>query len=401
MTIREYIKVVMQGAKGYIDERVLKTTVTVSNSTIALDGVTELVDGTIISFTLPSDVNGPIISVNNQTYPVMDVNSKAIMNMSGEVAYLFVYSSGTFFMAGGGSGTGSSSQVVRHKETIFPSYDGQHEFTLSSVYSMGGNCLDVIIDGVPQPASLITEIDNRNFSIDEEFVITTETQIDVSYYQAIELVGDVTVERFCILYASEWTGNTYTLGVNGVTTTSVQEILPALNINDEQLEALQAANLIDAGQNTNAIILKAHGEVPTVDIPLRVLVRGEIKSVSDETPAVDTLPVGTVLHVDANAEVPEGWEVCDNFFTPPTFMNITITANRWADNAYSYAVNGYDKETMYCRVIPSDYASQQIWGECGIFAVDGVTNGTITFTCNEAVPTASLNVTVEVGGLAC
>ena len=81
------------------------------------------------------------------------------------------------------------------------------------------------------------------------------------------------------LLASNWTGSsvpyTYTLAVTGVTANSNQELLPALNITEEQLTALQAANIQDGGQSADTIILKAFGDKPTIDLPIRVIVRGD------------------------------------------------------------------------------------------------------------------------------
>lgn len=80
------------------------------------------------------------------------------------------------------------------------------------------------------------------------------------------------------LAAASWSGDsapyTYTLTVNGVTDTSTQEIVFATSINLEQLTAGQNANIQDGGQSANTIILKAWGEKPTVDLPIRVIMRG-------------------------------------------------------------------------------------------------------------------------------
>ena len=82
-----------------------------------------------------------------------------------------------------------------------------------------------------------------------------------------------------VLFANNWSGDsapyTYTLSVTDVTTTSNQELLPALNITSEQLTALQAANIQDGGQTANTIILKAFGDKPTIDLPIRVILRGD------------------------------------------------------------------------------------------------------------------------------
>ncbi|MDL2274494.1 hypothetical protein LJC34_08180 [Oscillospiraceae bacterium OttesenSCG-928-G22] len=82
------------------------------------------------------------------------------------------------------------------------------------------------------------------------------------------------------LAAASWSGSAapyaYTLAVAGVTATSTNEVLPPLNPTAAQLEALQAANLQDGGQSAGQMILKAYGEKPTVNLPVRVIVRREM-----------------------------------------------------------------------------------------------------------------------------
>ena len=81
------------------------------------------------------------------------------------------------------------------------------------------------------------------------------------------------------LLAASWTGDavpySYTLTVTGVTANSNQELLPALTITSEQLTALQAANIQDGGQAANSVTLTAFGDKPTIDLPIRVIVRGD------------------------------------------------------------------------------------------------------------------------------
>lgn len=87
------------------------------------------------------------------------------------------------------------------------------------------------------------------------------------------------VTRTTTLYASTWIGSsspyTYNLSVSGVTTTSNQELLPSTTITSTQLEALQAANIQDGGQASGKLTLKAWGDKPTVNIPVRVIIRGD------------------------------------------------------------------------------------------------------------------------------
>lgn len=77
------------------------------------------------------------------------------------------------------------------------------------------------------------------------------------------------------LAANGWADGAYILTVDDVTATSNQEILPAVNITAEQLEALQGANIQDGGQTAGNITLKAYGDVPTIDIPIRIIKRGD------------------------------------------------------------------------------------------------------------------------------
>ena len=81
------------------------------------------------------------------------------------------------------------------------------------------------------------------------------------------------------LLAANWTGDSapysYTLSVVGVTASSNQEFLPALDITTEQLEALQGANIQDDGQAGGTVTLKAFGTKPTIDLPIRIIKRGD------------------------------------------------------------------------------------------------------------------------------
>ena len=81
------------------------------------------------------------------------------------------------------------------------------------------------------------------------------------------------------LLASGWMGENapyiYNLSVTGVTATSNQELLPALDITTAQLTALQAANIQDNEQYEGTVSLKAFGTQPTIDLPIRIILRGD------------------------------------------------------------------------------------------------------------------------------
>ena len=76
--------------------------------------------------------------------------------------------------------------------------------------------------------------------------------------------------------SSGWTNGEYRISVPDVTSTSANEILPELNATEEEISALQSAMIIDAGQSSGEIVLKALGEVPSIDLNVRVIVRGDL-----------------------------------------------------------------------------------------------------------------------------
>ena len=82
------------------------------------------------------------------------------------------------------------------------------------------------------------------------------------------------------LTASGWTGTdapySQTISVAAVTGTSANEILPAADITAEQLDALQAANIQDGGQAAGSLTLLAYGDKPGIDLPVRIIVRGDL-----------------------------------------------------------------------------------------------------------------------------
>lgn len=105
----------------------------------------------------------------------------------------------------------------------------------------------------------------------------TDGQVPVKTADGVawqDLPSPEMIETFATLTAAGWSGTTspfsQTVTVKGVTATSVQQILPPLNITAEQLKALQAANIQDGGQATDQITLLAFGSKPTIDLPLRI-----------------------------------------------------------------------------------------------------------------------------------
>ena len=110
-----------------------------------------------------------------------------------------------------------------------------------------------------------------------ELVELTADSIGAASKQYVDSVATGTALSVTLASAS-WTGTaapyTYTISNSAITATSNQELTPATDITADQLTALQNANIIDGGQAAGSMTLKAFGEKPSVDIPVRIIVKG-------------------------------------------------------------------------------------------------------------------------------
>lgn len=110
-----------------------------------------------------------------------------------------------------------------------------------------------------------------------ELVELTADSIGAASKEYVDSVATGTTLSVTLASAS-WTGTaapyTYTISNAAITATSTQELSPATDITADQLTALQNANIIDGGQAAGSMTLKAFGEKPSVDIPVRIIVKG-------------------------------------------------------------------------------------------------------------------------------
>lgn len=142
------------------------------------------------------------------------------------------------------------------------------------------------VDGVT--SAIQTQFGSRtytedNYVTDGESVTSSIDALDMQAKDTADLVSNKAAKSTsttATLAAATWTGSaapySYTLAVTGVTTTSVQEILPSLSITSAQLAALQAANIQDGGQAAGSVTLCAWGTKPTIDLPIRIILRGDM-----------------------------------------------------------------------------------------------------------------------------
>ena len=93
-------------------------------------------------------------------------------------------------------------------------------------------------------------------------------------------VGDVlkSTKVNITLTAANWSNGTYTLSNAAITATCPVELLPRESggITADQFDALADAKIVGGAQAAGSIVLKALGDTPTIDIPVTVIIRGDL-----------------------------------------------------------------------------------------------------------------------------
>lgn len=84
-----------------------------------------------------------------------------------------------------------------------------------------------------------------------------------------------TTAKQITLTAASWSSGSYTISDSLITASSIQEIIPATSISADQYKALVKASIVATGQSVGAITIKAFGTVPSIDIPVTIIFRGE------------------------------------------------------------------------------------------------------------------------------
>lgn len=101
-------------------------------------------------------------------------------------------------------------------------------------------------------------------------------KIDTKLKESENKSSKSTVVNATIL-SSGWGGSTYTWTNSNIKSANqIIEILPASTITKEQLEALQMANIVGTSQDVGSVTFTAYGDVPTMDIPVVFIIRGDV-----------------------------------------------------------------------------------------------------------------------------
>lgn len=100
--------------------------------------------------------------------------------------------------------------------------------------------------------------------------------IDAKLHEALNGSGkSIVVED--TLSANKWGANLYTWqNVNITSAEQIIELLPSQSITSTQLLALQSANIVGTSQAVGSVTFKAYGDVPTINIPVIFVIRGDV-----------------------------------------------------------------------------------------------------------------------------
>lgn len=189
----------------------------------------------------------------------------------------------------------SSGQTVI-KNQIFTATEDQQTFVLDNPYTLGGNHLTIAVNGMLQTQESIVEVDENTVQLLVD--IDAGDIVDITYHyviasanletpsgaqkkvDALKLYTDGLLAQKALkpivkkvtLYASNWSGNTNTLAFAEVTANSIQHVSVDSTATQEQAEAFNSASIMDGGQSAGNMILKALGDIPTVNIPITVTI---------------------------------------------------------------------------------------------------------------------------------
>lgn len=110
-----------------------------------------------------------------------------------------------------------------------------------------------------------------------------------------------------ILYATDWVGNTYTITNPDIKADSDGILNLAANVTNIQYEIAANASMRISSQTDGTVIIVADGNVPSIDIPITLIILGVVGTCDPEyalidcpaftgTPTAPTAPVGTNTH---------------------------------------------------------------------------------------------------------
>lgn len=133
----------------------------------------------------------------------------------------------------------------------------------------GDNIPKVLTEFIINWPCTVSNTDNVTVEVGSLIYVTTE-ELEANYAKKSVVVNTK-------LLAKGWTNGIYKFTNENITSDKqIVELVPQQSITVEQLNALQYANIVGTGQSVGMLTLQAMGEIPTVDIPVTFIVRGDV-----------------------------------------------------------------------------------------------------------------------------
>ena len=115
---------------------------------------------------------------------------------------------------------------------------------------------------------------------DEPYDVDNFNQNADKIDSAIASKADKSIEKSATLLASSWIGDTapyyITITVEEATATNIIEINPTPEQSEEEYDIMSEALIDGYSQTTGSITLVARGEKPTIDLPIELVIRGDM-----------------------------------------------------------------------------------------------------------------------------
>ena len=162
-------------------------------------------------------------------------------------------------------------------DTLKSNYDAAYNYSISAHAPTDAE--KNVIVGIQKNGTNLSVDSNRRVNITVP-TKTSDLTNDSSFVTQTTLNTTIATTKSktvsATLFASNWTGAsapyTYTLAVTGVTTSSNGSLRIAQSTTDEQFTAWGAAQPRVTAQAAGTLTVKAAGTVPTIDIPVEVLI---------------------------------------------------------------------------------------------------------------------------------
>lgn len=167
-------------------------------------------------------------------------------------------------------------KIVQYFKNLAKSYP----ITLTkAVYKDSGETLEEELNSIEQnrinTANEIANIKNGETIVSKASTASTAADADKLDGKDASEFGLKSNTFNYVLEAANWNKNIYTINIEGVTTTTNIEICPSPAITEDEYNAMCAACILGGEQYDGYITLVAWGEVPTIDLNIVIIVRGD------------------------------------------------------------------------------------------------------------------------------